>query len=262
MLNLENIQKEFQEAIMKLKPETPTFFVSTKKISADERFDVYSQGYRLRLIECLEANFPVLAKYLGEDAFFELGLGYLYEYPSQNPSVRWFGHKFSEFIGETEKYGDNHFLIELAKFEWTITLVFDGPDFPSLSFSDLSQISPENWSDLVFSFHPSLYRLELNWNSARIWEAGLHEKKLPKPKKLTSPQSWMLWRKNLEVSLSLLEAQEAKILDLALRGETWSTLCEALLENMSEEEIPNYIAPLFQKWVLQGLIVDADSARG
>jgi hypothetical protein len=255
MSELETIQKQFQSAVMSSEQELPDFFVSTKKVSAEQRFEIYSEAYRLRLIECLEANYPILARHLGEDNFFELGMGYLYEYPSQHPSVRWFGDQLPEFIAETEKYGQNNFLIELAKLEWILTLVFDAADAPILSFADCAEIPPENWANLSFEFHPSLYRLDLEWNTVEIWEAYNQEKKrIPKPKKLAEEEAWIFWRKDLDVAFFPMNALEAEILDLAIEGKTWATLCETLLKNLNEEEVPNFIAPLLQRWLQQNLI--------
>lgn len=255
MSDLLETQKEFQNAVLANELKAPVFFVATEKVSAEERLEIYSDAYRLRLIEVLESNYPVLSRYLGEEDFSNLALGYLEYYPSEYRNVRWYGDRLSEFMAETELYGENAFLIELAKLEWIFSLVFDASDSGILAFSDLSNIPPEKWPNLILKIHPSVHRLDLHWNSAEIWEALMHEaEEYPEPNQFASPEHWIFWRKDFEISFSLMDPREALIFDLAAESKTWQELCEALLPFMSEEEIPNYIAPLLGKWLQAGLI--------
>jgi hypothetical protein len=255
MLNLIKTQQEFQKALLDEESSPPSFILSTEKVSAETRFDVYNEAYRWRLVECLENNYPILAKYLGEEDFSALALGYVEYYPSEYRNVRWFGDCLPEFMSQTEEYDKNLFLIELANLEWIFSLVFDAADAPILNFSDLANISPEKWPNLILKMHPSVYRLDLHWNSTEIWEALMQEaERCPDPKKHKTAEAWIFWRKNLDITFCYMDSIESKIFDLAAQGKTWQELCEALLPFMSEEEIPNYIAPLLGKWLEAGLI--------
>lgn len=255
MPNLLKTQKEFQSALLDLELSAPDFIISTEKVSAQERFDIYSEAYRWRLVEGLENNYPVLARHLGEENFSQLALGYVEYYPSEYRNVRWFGDKLPEFIEQTEEYGENEFIIELAKLEWIFSLVFDAADAPLLGFSDLANIAPEKWSDLILKIHPSVHRFNLNWNSAEIWESLMQEQKeQTSARRLEETETWIFWRKNLETFFYAMAPLEAQIFDLAASGKTWQALCESLLSTLSEEEIPNFIAQLLRKWLEEGLI--------
>ncbi len=255
MLNLSNIQKSFQNAVLSDEASAPDFFISTEKVSAETRLEIYSEAYRWRLVECLEANYPVLSRYLGDENFSALALGYVDEYPSEYRNVRWFGDRLAEFIADTEEFSDNPFVIELAKLEWILSLVFDAKEAPILAFSDFATISPEKWPNLILQFHPSVHRLNIAWNTVEIWEALMQEaEEYPEPVMLETQEPWIFWRKDLEISFCAMPILEAKILDFSKDGKNWQTLCESLLPSMNEEEIPNFIAPLLGKWLQSGLI--------
>src|SRR5207248_2299216 len=62
-------------------------------------------------------------------------------------------------------------LAELARWEWTMTDVFDAADATALTHAELARVSPEQWAGLRFTWHPSLRRLALSWNAPQIWQA-------------------------------------------------------------------------------------------
>ena len=47
----------------------------------------------------------------------------------------------------------------------------------------LSAIDPEAWTALRFEFHPSLRRLELEWNTAAVWKAMSPDETPPAPER-------------------------------------------------------------------------------
>jgi hypothetical protein len=127
---------------------------------------IYSHAYFARLLECLRAVFPFVAKTIGEEAFDDLALGYLERYPSRSYTLDRLGAEFPRYLEETrpdrnaegrptETWPD--FLIELAKLEWAIGEVFDGPGVEGqslLSADDLTAIPAERWPQARLKFVP------------------------------------------------------------------------------------------------------------
>lgn len=251
MRDLLAIQKEFQNALLDAKLNAPDFILSTKKVSAQERFTVYSRAYRRRLVRALEDNYSILARHLGEESFSKLALSYVENYPSKYRNIRWFGDKLSDFLLQTEQYAKNEFIMEFAKVEWIFSLVSDSSDAPILGFSDFASIVPETWPNLILKMHPSVHRfnlryIDLNWNKIEIWEAFIRNQESAfDPVKLEKPRAWIGWRKNLEISFYAMPPLEAQIFDLAASGKT----CQELYDSF-----PNFIEALLKKWLEEGLI--------
>src|SRR3954470_15703051 len=65
------------------------------------RLGIYHDAYRLRLVEVLGKDYPVLRKYLGDESFDGAALAYLTAHPSTFRNVRWFGRRFAEFLRST-----------------------------------------------------------------------------------------------------------------------------------------------------------------
>lgn len=122
----------------------------SRALSAAERLAIYANAYYTRLIECLGDVFPMLKRALGDEAFNGFAFGYLQDYPSQSYTLNELGRRFPRYLEETRPAPDDErksgsgsagaaaeqpasveawpeFLIDLARFEWAIYEVFDGP---------------------------------------------------------------------------------------------------------------------------------------
>lgn len=77
------------------------FIVGSAQMSATARLAIYQDGYRLRLLECMAAEFPALQHYLGEPLFRLFSLGYLQQQPSRHYSLYQLGEGFADFLAAT-----------------------------------------------------------------------------------------------------------------------------------------------------------------
>ena len=89
-------------AISNLARDPSARVVSSAKTSASRRLAIYYDAYRLRLLEALDSNYPILHSWMGDDEFEKLGLAYLDAHPSTHFSIRYFGHRLSEFPASAE----------------------------------------------------------------------------------------------------------------------------------------------------------------
>jgi hypothetical protein len=121
--------------------------------SSVERLSVYANAYYTRLIECLEAEFPVFRQTVGDDTFAEFAVDYLRRYPSQSYTLSQVGENFVRYLNETKPTPSDsanwpEFLIDLARLERTVSEVFDGPGMETklpLRSEDLLAIDPDLW---------------------------------------------------------------------------------------------------------------------
>ncbi len=171
-ISLRSLQAEFQDYL--ISPEQTAILeqvAGTAKADAETRLGIYAEAYRLRLIEALDTDFPVLHALLGYDEFERMARAYIDAHPSRHFSIRWFGQHVSDFLRAALPYRDHPALGEMATFEWTMTLAFDTADGPLITFEDMAAVPPASWPGMRFIPHASLHRLDLRWNVPAVWKA-------------------------------------------------------------------------------------------
>ncbi|MEI9927235.1 MAG: DNA-binding domain-containing protein [Sphingomonas sp.] len=76
------------------------------RLTAEARLGIYAQGYRLRLLECLRTEYPVLAALAGPTAFDLFAQGYIAAHPSRSYTLYDFGADFAEYLEAARPAGD------------------------------------------------------------------------------------------------------------------------------------------------------------
>ena len=223
---------------------------------------VYRHAYRARLVEALVDNFTVLARALGDDAFEALGHAYLAAYPSQHPSIRWFGHALADFMATaSDDLVPHASLADFARMDWALRSAFDAADALLLAFEALAALSPDDWAGLVLHLHPSVQRVALAhaiepaWRVLREWEpeSGADQPELPEP--VPHAHVLLAWRQGLDTRWRSLEPLEAALLDAVAAGQPFAALCEGAAVQLGD---PQAAAPavigLLQRWLADGLL--------
>lgn len=210
------------------------------------RLSVYSDAYRLRLIEALEGNYPILAELLGTETFATLATQYLDAHPSQHYSIRWFGHRFAEFLNATQSHQPG--LAELAAWEWATAHAFDAADAACLMQADVAALAPAAWGALQLRTHPSLTKLQVHSNIVDIVKASADNAPLPTPS-VADATEWCIWRQNLNVRYRSLDVIEARAIDRALHGATFGEVCEHLAEFIPPDHVPLRAAGFLKQWL-------------
>lgn len=140
--------------------------------SSVDRLAIYARAYYARLVECLQAEFPVLIAALGEELFSEFAFAYLQKYPSRSYTLDHLGRDFAAYLvetrresgGETDAWLD--FLADLARLEWNIAEVFDGPGVenqPLLEREQLVSIPADRWPAARLRAVPCLRLLQFDF---------------------------------------------------------------------------------------------------
>lgn len=75
--------------------------VSTEKMPAARRLSIYADGYVARLLECMQADYPLLRQFMDDEAFHAFASAYLLRYPSGTYTLYELGAKFPDFLQET-----------------------------------------------------------------------------------------------------------------------------------------------------------------
>lgn len=204
-------------------PRIPAQLVGDAKLPAPARLEIYADMYFARLLEALQAEFPMLQKLLGECAFADLSRAYLSAHPSEHPDIAQVGRKLADFIrGHQGVRGD---LAELAELERARSLAFGAEDVQPRSWDELAALGPERFATVTLRFVPALRTLQVTHDLPALWKA-LQDGDQPAPSKLEAPRTIAVWKHGFEVFHAQLAPTEADALALALRGAPLGEVCE------------------------------------
>ena len=259
MKTLAELQSHFFHAVINNSDEMTKEVKQQGEMTANERVAIYVDGYRLRLIEALQDSYPALHTLMGDDDFESLCLEYIDHFPSQHFSIRYFGRHLAEFLCENQNYENSELLQEMAQFEWALRGAFDSQDQLVLNLSDLSQIAPEQWSELTFYLHPSIQILHLNWNVLSLWKAIEQEADPQSPEQTPTPVNWIIWRPELETHFRSMTNEEAEGFDLMKQGKSFGELCESMTRVHKPEDAATQAATFLARWIEDGLFVNERS---
>ncbi|PIE45373.1 MAG: hypothetical protein CSA45_03285 [Gammaproteobacteria bacterium] len=230
--------------------------VSDDKGDAAQRMAIYRDAYAMRLIDILYGDFPTLYEVLGTDVFVDMAKAYLKKYPSTSFTVRHFGQHLAKFLNEEIPYCRYPYLWQLADFEWAKGTVFDAPDTPIFTLSELGDIPAEAWGKVTFEFIPAMMRLIYDYNIPQIWQALADNKQSSAPIALDVPMPWVMWRKNLNPNWYSMAADEDWFFVHARQGDDFSTLCNGLSQWLGkEEQIAKRAATIVRRWIDEKMLV-------
>lgn len=253
MSELLRLQEQLQQFLLVGDTEISQAILPTKTVSTATRLSIYRDAYVLRLIESLTSNYPCLYAYLGTEAFNQVAQAYITAHPSVYRSIRWFGDVFADFI--KKYYPNNPHLVELADFEWKMTLAFDAADAELVCIEDMAQVPAPAWANLRFTLHPSVQRINYGWNIISLWQALAHDEALPELQQNSAPTAWILWRSpSYLIQFYSLALQEVWALDALLQGVSFAELCEGLCQWFAPEEVGMGAASYLKGWIQRGMV--------
>jgi hypothetical protein len=245
MSGLRALQAAFTRRLLDGNPSVAEHIAATGGPSIARRLDVYANAYHARLIEALATDFQALEKVLGEEAFAN--------HPSTCPSLRWRGSRLPAFLAQA-RIGKPD-LTEMARFEWTLAAAFDAPDTPIAGIEEAGRLPAEAWPVLRLSLHPSVHRLDLNWNTMARWRAAKDGTDIPLAEHLREPGTCLIWREGLTTRYRSLEADEAMALEAAASGADFGEICTQLETFAGDQEATALrAAGLLKGWLGAGLV--------
>ena len=253
---LSQLQNDFQAYLLDSSPNSIKsaafikLIINDKKVGVNTRLGIYYKAYRLRMIEALANTYPILKALLGDDLFEKTARSYIENYPSTVRNMRCVGDQMSAHINKT--LPQYPIAVEIAAFEWGLSLAFDAKDAPILTLQDLVNIPPENWADLRFQFHPSMQLFTFKLNVLRLWQALNNNEAIPKIIQIN--EDCIVWRKDLNSHYRSLESAEHAAIQYVTAGASFGELCEFLQENADSEDATMKAAQCLSVWLNEGLI--------
>jgi hypothetical protein len=233
------------------------------RLTAEERLSIYANGYWARLLECLGDCFPVLRTALGADVFDGFAFEYLQRYPSRSYTLDRLGESFPRFLDETRPDNTDwpDFLIDLARLEWTVAKVFDGPGVEGqalLRHGDLQELAAERFAAArlvpVVCLRLLAFRYPVNAYYTAVRHAGADgEVPVPEP-----AEEWVaILRRDFVVRRYTLSRPQHALLTAVLAGAPVAAALAAAaaapdLEDLDDDALAAAFQAWFRFWTAEG----------
>lgn len=239
-----------------------TLIRADRGISAADRLSVYANAYFARVHECLQDDFPALARALGPDAFHDLVKTHLMMHPPRHASLRHVGMRLAEHLA-TEPFSRIFsrrcpYAADLARFEAAMIDVFFAPDAVAVTRADLAQWPPDAWPTLRFRPIPALRIVSCAWPVNEIRERFDREEDdavWPEVPLLDRCATEILvFRSEERVRYRAITALECAALGAAIAGETFATICERLADETGADDAARTAASFLAAWTADGLL--------
>lgn len=262
MKDLRQLQEDFKAYLIdKRHSAIEGDIVSDEKADVAERMGFYHDAYRLRLIEVLSLDYPVVAKYLGEEAFGGMAMAYLRKNPSKYKSIRWFGIHLPEFLKANDRdQQQGERLLELALFEKAQNDVFDARQSHAVGIEELAAINPVEWENIQITLIPACHTLSLHNNIATVWlELFKRQDDTIEPQpadweRQEYPVSWLIWRADLNPKWRALDVDEAWAIQSFQHGHSFGEVCAGLTEWIDEEHVPMRAVSILKTLIIDEVI--------
>jgi hypothetical protein len=243
----------------------------SKACSSIERLGVYGNAYFARLLECMRELFPATVCAVGEEAFDQFTLEYLQAYPPHSYTLEHLSDQFVDFLEETRpadegEFGDlggswTEFVVDLARLEWTIDKVFDGPgveNSPRLSSEQLQAIPPAEWPHARIEVASCLRLLEFRFPVNDYYTEFRQGNKPDYPAAAESFAA--ISRRDYVVRRFDLSSPQFALLAALSAGETIEAAIAAAAEAFfaaggDEEQLAASLPRWFQAWTAEGFFV-------
>ncbi len=141
---------------------------NSKRLSARQHLAIYQRSYTARLRDCMSKQFGALEYALGEDLFCAFADEYLLCHPSTHYNLITLGEQFPAWLeanrpdkNEAVKEDWPDFMIELARFEYAINIIFEEEAEENIELATAS--APDEALQLIPVFHVFEFKYPIRW---------------------------------------------------------------------------------------------------
>lgn len=231
--------------------EAARLVVSTPGLDARERIGIYAGMYVARLVEALRADFPKVARLLGDERFHALGEAYARAHPSDDPDLGRFGRRLPAFLG-AHPAPERPELADLAALEWARSEVFLEAEARAAGPEELA-LDPGAFAAARLRLAPALRLVVAGHDVAPLWRAL--EREEPPPPPAPGAAALAVWRNGFDVFHAALDPEEAAALRRALAGAPLAEVCAAF---GGREDAAGAAFAALSSWVDDGWIARVD----
>lgn len=247
MSRLEQLQTTFQAHL--LDPTTKlTSIAPAHRGDSETRLKVYTEGYRLRLMEVIEDDFEITKQFLGQARFQALASEFIETHPSSHFTLNVYAEDFAAYIADAGEAA----AAELASFEWAMAMAQIARQETPLTISHLESTAPGAWPELTFKLQPNIQRLRFQHYITGLWQALSKDEKFELSD--NEPEDVIVWQCKCDPYFMSLDPRQVIMFDAIKRGASFAAICAALSDALPEDAVPQFAAGQLHAWVSQEVL--------
>lgn len=221
------------------------------RLTAVDRVGIYQEMYLLRMRDALQSDYPGLAAYLGEHAFWHLVSGYVEVHPSRSYTLSRLGDHLPEFLASSYSGRRKATLVELAKLELAMTEVFDERETPPLSPEAIEAVPAEAWPLARLVPIAALRLCALTRTVNDLFSALRDEEPLPPVARRN--EYVLVYRRDYAVRRRVLPRPAFELLRRLVGAAPLGEAIEKTLPLLTRGVSPDALTQWFREWVSAGL---------
>jgi hypothetical protein len=217
-------QAMFAAALLDPARPTPRGVTSARGEADAARFAVYRNNVFVGLARALAKRFPVTERLVGADFFAGMARIYAGLEKPISPLLFDYGETFPGFVEAFEPAKGVPYLADVARIEAAWSRAYHAADAAPLDVAGLAAIDPAKLSEARLVPHPSAALISSAHPAGTIWAA--HQQAEVTPVSEWKPETVLVVRPAMDVSVRVLPAQDVAFASALFRGDTLSAAAE------------------------------------
>jgi hypothetical protein len=215
---------------------------------------VYQNNYRAQLVGCLEACYPKLHTWLGDELFLAAAITHIDAHPPHAWTLDAYADGFTHTLAALHPHNPD--VQEVAWIEHALGAALVAADAAPLALAALSSV---DWDTVRLRLTPSLRSIAAATNAEQVWSALWDERAPPESEMLAQQGGLLVWRRGYTSYLKQVDALEYEALlqlQLQVNG-SFASLCDWLAARCGEADGVAKAGELLAAWLAAELIISA-----
>ncbi|MFT4874182.1 putative DNA-binding domain-containing protein [Congregibacter sp.] len=217
---------------------------------------IYRNAYRTRLVDALRSTYERTSRWVGEDAFRQAAAHHVISHPPTSWTLDDVGEGFPDTLREL--FAGDPEVAELAWLEWAMHRCFVCADVSPIDAAGFGEATAsfqeDDWASMRLTFLPGTYLTKISHDIAELWRALKHEDAAAPEYAVSTPLYCIVWREDLKPVFMQVDATEGQALDLLLEGASYADTCDAITEQLGEDEAVAKAGAMLGRWLHHGML--------
>lgn len=215
-------------------------------IAGQPGFAVYRNTVMKGCIDALEANFPAVARLVGEEWFRATAAVYVRHCLPAEPGLLRYGASFPDFLARFEPAADLLYLPGVARLDYLWAESHFAPSHEALNPATVSRLTPEALADAILRPHPAarwawfaegpIYTIWSRNRAAASFDASLDWR----------PEGALLVRPHDVVEWIALDAAGCAFLNACSAGDSLGEAAHVVLQQHGDVDLAQLLAKLLE----------------
>ena len=215
------------------------------------RLAVYRNNVAASLVGAMRAQFPAVARLLGDEFFAHTALAYVRAEPPRSVLLFEIGQGFGSFLDSDAAHARYPFVADVARLEYAMAFAQHAVDALPLSSSSLSGLTEDELAHLAFAWHPAAHLFVSEYPAVTICGQNRDDGE-PGPISDWRGEAALITRPAMAVTVRSLPPGGVAFLSAVRAGELFPVAAERGLAASTSFDLAANIAGMFAA----GAIVD------